>query len=649
MIRPLAFFNVTNRPERLFLVAAIVYGTLFVIIVPPLHGGTFDETKHFFRAYQVSELTLLSTTMGYPPEDAGGYLPKSLPLLRQFRYGLSVGPPRTKLDVSDLMDLASVKLNPDDREFHTFKNTSRYTFVPYVPPALGIAVGRMFGFPPVILMYLGRWTSLLAWALLTYYAVKSAPFSKPVFLLLALTPLSQAAALSADALTNAVAFLLIAQVLKCAYGPTRQLTARDLAGLCAMTVLLLLCKQGYLPLCFLVLLVAPQRFGSTRRYVCFLMCYMLAVCCIAGIGWLNAKHVWVPIFNIDVGPRALLANVLTHPVGFSRAVLATVLRHCFVVDVWNWPQSFIGIHIHRGLLIPWWLVVTYYAVLALATIFDAPRPESITIPARFFMLLLFFGSTLCLFLLAYVGWHGLRMPPLIWGVQARYFIPFVLLVFLPVSFGLARTKALRSVVNLSVSCLILTTLSFATVLQVRVDYMPEDNLIDNDTFAVWSDVSGLPAGWSMDASADSSPVATVIERVQDIELTDGAGVRQVWLSADWRLPASQCFGVTVSGLEPGSLYRFYASGKISPDLDPSFRIQVFEMHDAGTRPEREAVFLRATMASVPRGNFGQRYMHERLFQAGETGVVRIVSVCHRDEDIERQSIVWDEWAMTRLP
>lgn len=161
-----------------------------------------------------------------------------------------------------------VPLRPAEREFSGFSNTALHGFVCYVPQALAIAVGR-FLTPSVLgLFYSGRLANALAAAALLGLAVGTAPFFRPVFFLAGLLPMAVflAGSLSGDAVTNGLAFVLTAFVLRCAFGEKARMQTRDVAILILLAVLLALAKPGYLLLAGLAFLIPKERFGSLGRY-----------------------------------------------------------------------------------------------------------------------------------------------------------------------------------------------------------------------------------------------------------------------------------------------------------------------------------------------------------------------------------------------
>ena len=90
-----------------------------------------------------------------------------------------------------------------------------YGPVGYVPQAAGIAIGRLIGVEPLTAFYLGRLTNLLISIALAFFAIRLAPFGKPLFLLIGLLPMTmfELASLSCDALTISGAIFFTALLL----------------------------------------------------------------------------------------------------------------------------------------------------------------------------------------------------------------------------------------------------------------------------------------------------------------------------------------------------------------------------------------------------------------------------------------------------
>jgi len=199
-------------PDRAFAVIALVFGNALVLIIPPFQVA--DDSFHFLRAYQITDGVLVPRQ----PDARGvamGEFPVSLyqVWLPFSHMGFN---PSTKASLQDIRDALRIPLNPSRRMQIALPSTAYYSPACYLPQCLGIIVGRALGMGPLAMMYLGREANLLAWTLLGYLSLRSAPgIARPLFLLL-LMPMSMylAATVSADVSTNAFAVLFTATVLK---------------------------------------------------------------------------------------------------------------------------------------------------------------------------------------------------------------------------------------------------------------------------------------------------------------------------------------------------------------------------------------------------------------------------------------------------
>jgi hypothetical protein len=169
------------RPERVFAVIALVFGTALVLTIPPFQSA--DEPLHFFRAYEITEGVLIHRQVD-ARGIAAGYLPASLYKIWLPFSHLGFHPER-RASVRDIRDVMRVPLNPRERIFITFPGTAHFSPMCYLPQCLGIILGRVVGAPPLAMLYLGREFNLMFWTLLGYWAVRSAPvIARPLLLVL---------------------------------------------------------------------------------------------------------------------------------------------------------------------------------------------------------------------------------------------------------------------------------------------------------------------------------------------------------------------------------------------------------------------------------------------------------------------------------
>lgn len=254
--------------SRVYVLIAGPFVLLFVFVTPPSQAP--DEPAHFDRAYEVSEGHLIPQRLG---PWVGDELPASVDRIgKTFEAGLPFHPER-KQSVRRILAGFSVSLDPQRRVFVSFPNTAVLGFVAYVPQGAAIAAARIVAAPPLALFYLARLAVAGSSVLLMALAIRTVPFGTPVFFLLALAPMTifEMASLSADGVTNGIAFLLIAWLLRCAFGEEVRLSRRSVLFSLVLAVLLSLSKPGYFLLSALALSIPWKKFGTRRKQIGFLL------------------------------------------------------------------------------------------------------------------------------------------------------------------------------------------------------------------------------------------------------------------------------------------------------------------------------------------------------------------------------------------
>ncbi|HET9210613.1 MAG TPA: DUF2142 domain-containing protein [Thermoanaerobaculia bacterium] len=401
-------------PGRFVLAAVLLFGAAFAIVTPPFQVP--DEPAHFYRAYRMSEgrLDLLPTS-----GRVGAPLPVSV-----HRIGDLFGPltfhPERKTSPRAILAALRIPLAPERRELVFFPNSLQYTFVPYIPQAIGVAAGRLLGAPPLALLYLARLANLLCGALAVAFAVRRLPAFAWLAAMVALTPmcLSLFASASVDVTTIASSFLLVSTVARLAWG--RERAARgDLLLLAAASAVLCASKPPYLPLALLVLLIPVARFPRGRR-AGFLPIHFglsllaaswpLAISRVMRYGRLEA--------GVDAGRQ--IHDSLLHPFHLLRLVIEDYAVHAL-----RYLSQIVGRLGWLDTQLPAPLLAAYLAVLLALVFLDAsPRVE-----VRLWQRGIAAGAVLVGMILISAAEYAIWTPygaDYIEGVQGRYFLPLVL-------------------------------------------------------------------------------------------------------------------------------------------------------------------------------------------------------------------------------
>lgn len=277
------------KPERIFLVLAPVLGILYLIFTPPFQAP--DEPNHFRRTYLLSSGQCSAERTN---QRVGAVLPDNVAkvsdsfLYLRWNTHSKVSNERTRNGF--------IALHPDSaRSFVDFPNTAQYTPLPYAPSAIGMVLGRIFGAPPLALMYLGRIFNLIFWIFLTWHAIRLMPVMRYTFMFLALLPMSMFihSMISADVVTNALVLLSLSFLLHLIV-VKKVLSHKDKILLLLLFTGLMLSKTVYTPVFLLFFAIPVSRFGSLKIYL-----MQLTLMGALGIGllsgwYLSQRNIYVP-------------------------------------------------------------------------------------------------------------------------------------------------------------------------------------------------------------------------------------------------------------------------------------------------------------------------------------------------------------------
>lgn len=424
------------RPDRFFLFCALFFGLVFLVITPPFQ--TPDELSHFYRAYQLSEGDFIGVKQD---QRVGGNLPVSLAnSYEPFRYIRRHAHVTTKWVT--IQQQFNRNLHEQDRKFIDFPNTGMYSFVCYIPQAIGIFIVRNFNSSPICIFYGGRLVALLFWAVSIFFVIRLLPFYKWLFTLLALLPMSIASnmSLSADVMTNVVSFLVIAYSFHLAYKQER-IAPQHMLFFVLLGILLALAKVVYLPLLLLFFLIPQEKFGDKRSYFTQ-MILLFAVSSATALAWSAVmKGLYVPykLYNPIASEDHMLwasmvscANMpeqLQYILNQSWWYIPYVMVKSMLYAFPMYSQSYIGTFGWLDTFLPIWTVVAGYIVILAVARWDSD--QQIFVGRRFKLLLIAcFGITLFLILISQLlTWVCVGVDH-VSIIQGRYMVPILPLVFM---------------------------------------------------------------------------------------------------------------------------------------------------------------------------------------------------------------------------
>ncbi len=419
-------------PEFVFPLLLGLFGVIFALGMPPFQ--TPDEDSHFFRAYQVSERRLTPRMVG---EWGGGRVPSSLVRIRDTFFPLAFRPER-QTRWEDFAPYLDAPLAPKSREPKPFPGSAYYSFVPYVPQAVGIAVSRLLGCGPLAILYAGRLANLSFSLLLFHLALRITPIFKLVFGAVALIPVTvqQLASTSPDASTIGVALLFTAVLFRLAIVEGVVADRRWGLALLGLAGWLTLCKFPYATLALLYLAVPPARWGGWRRYL--LVGSGLAAVTLSLTLFLSGLKKYTPDRLIGPGSQASIqaqvAWIQADPLAFAQVCAATIAEHG---QIWFDQLGYLGWLDTKVNPLAMHALLVLLVLLGLA---DRPLPHTPDWRLKTAALGAAGLCTLVILLCCYVAGCAVGAP-LIIGPQGRYWVPVLPLLLLPLSNRLVRVRA----------------------------------------------------------------------------------------------------------------------------------------------------------------------------------------------------------------
>jgi uncharacterized membrane protein len=191
--------NLIQSPARLFLILALVFGMVWVFLMPA--GAGYDEETHLARIFEISRGYLIPNQwLGI----TGNGIPQSM-LQVSYRQQQFLQP----VTMADIKEGLNLGITGTDWIAHQTRAT--YSPILYLLQALLLAVFGYFLKTPVLILYwILRFTYLLTYVVTAYFAIKLIPKFKWTLFVLALAPMTmiQAVSISADPMTNGMSFLV---------------------------------------------------------------------------------------------------------------------------------------------------------------------------------------------------------------------------------------------------------------------------------------------------------------------------------------------------------------------------------------------------------------------------------------------------------
>lgn len=436
------------KVEKAFILIALIFGCMIAIITPPFQVP--DEGAHFLRSFQISKGEVFEIKIN---NNIGGYFPNSIiDFMNNINPGLATHPEKKQ-------SIESIKIylhQPLKSDANSFKNINTPYFpIVYLPQSIGMTIGKILNLSPMLLLYLGRLFNLIAWSLLIYFAIKITPIGKKLFLILALTPMSlfQASSLSADAVTNGIAFLLVSLILYYTLNENIILDRKKIGLIFLLVILISLAKQAYIVFSLLFLFIFLKKNINKRKLAFQFILLLILQLTFYGIWTVMLNNSTLANTELVTRIHERLSFMINYPFYSINILINTIMTNFKI-----YLQGFIGDFGWLDAPLPNSFIAFYASIIFIVSLLDNNNNIRLKAIHRIILFLTSFITIVCIFTLLFLTYNGAGSK-IIEGVQGRYFIPIAPLIFLAFYnniFKIKENKLFVSVVIISIFALSLT-------------------------------------------------------------------------------------------------------------------------------------------------------------------------------------------------
>lgn len=403
---------------------ALIMGFGCIYLALFTSSGVNDSRMHYLTVYQYSNELLgiersASGTVMMRADDRADFS-RVRKLARPIRVNIDMY--FEEIDEFSLWCLDKRMVDTWERDLSMGEH-SIISRVSYFPQTLGLTFGRILSLGAIPCMYLARFLQLFTVATLISFSIKIIPIGKEMLMLLALLPIfqQQITSFSYDGISFGFAFLFISICIKLIWLDERASTTDYMIVLIA-TVGLCACRGGmYAFLLILFLLIPKEVLGIFPKTNLFCTGIFTV------LSFFVASNFTTPTLanNLD---SLIYGSPFKHPINVGLHFISTIIE-----DIDNlWGSSFGQKMGWSESIIPYFLVFGFTLMILIVSLPDNDCIRTLDIKSRLICLLpVVFVLGFCLGAM-YLGEPGHANRWYIWGVQGRYLIPVMPLLFLQV-------------------------------------------------------------------------------------------------------------------------------------------------------------------------------------------------------------------------
>lgn len=395
--------NIKIKKEILFLYMALFIGIIFVFInVPQIR---YDEHAHFWRAYEIARGNIISRTTNE--------LPNSVIELFKRNDGTY---PNKEFNYETLKEKISEPLNEENKIAFPVGATGSLTPISYIPQVIGILIGRVLNFSPMVILWLARMANLLCYIALVFLAIKIMPFEKWkwIIMIIALFPMTMnlAATVSPDTIIISTTLLAISYVFYLK-NVVKKITMKNIILLGILFMIPIVCKIVYFPLCLLVFILPKDKFeNKLKRNLYYILTALIIFVTYFALNKLVAKG------DYAIAIRTNMTEQILFTISDLSRDFVTAINTFYSESSLYFFELIGGWNTINIISVVFFIILLFVMFNKESTQYEFNRKE------KNIVLAIIIIQALGVIAAMYLGWTQARQTT-VEGIQGRYFLPIL--------------------------------------------------------------------------------------------------------------------------------------------------------------------------------------------------------------------------------
>lgn len=395
--------NIKIKKEILFLYMALFIGIIFVFInVPQIR---YDEHAHFWRAYEIARGNIISKTTNELPNS----------VIELFKRNDGTYPNR-EFNYETLKEKISEPLNEENKIAFPVGATGSLTPISYIPQVIGILIGRVLNFSPMVILWLARMANLLCYIALVFLAIKIMPFEKWkwIIMIIALFPMTMnlAATVSPDTIIISTTLLAISYVFYLK-NVVKKITMKNMILLGILFMIPIVCKIVYFPLCLLVFILPKDKFeNKLKRNLYYILTALIIFVTYFALNKLVAKG------DYAIAIRTNMTEQILFTISDLSRDFVTAINTFYSESSLYFFELIGGWNTINIISVVFFIILLFVMFNKESTQYEFNRKE------KNIVLAIIIIQALGVIAAMYLGWTQARQTT-VEGIQGRYFLPIL--------------------------------------------------------------------------------------------------------------------------------------------------------------------------------------------------------------------------------